>query len=107
MRIVENIKNEKIEDVLEFKSRKKQFQLWLDEVKETNFTGEQEGSVDSAFLIWDKSFEDGTSQLYNAWYNCPVKELERMYKYLGEFLLEKKMEDFMMRRIGDFIKYID
>ena len=89
--------------VINIRSKEPTVDAWLADVVEQN--PEIKDATQCVF-IWNK-IVDGKECADWAYLNCTTEDLEYYVKSLQDILFQRKLEDFMVNRLGDFIEYIE
>lgn len=89
--------------VINIKSKEPTFEAWINDVIEQNpdIKNSAQGIV-----IWNKIVDNKECADW-AYLNCKTEDLEYYIRSLQEIVFQRKLEDFMYERLGDFLEYVD
>lgn len=91
--------------VISIKTKSQVFDDWLREVVEENKLHGQT-APESAVIIWEVKDEQGNSRAVSARFNAGLVELDWYYQCMGDYVLERKFDDFLKENIQYYLKYI-
>ena len=86
--------------LLEFKTRKQQFDEWLKEVEKVNFDNQE---IQSALFIWElPPTKDGFTATHCK-FNCPLEQLKWFHRELGEYIKEREFDKYLTEHLHEYI----
>ena len=92
-------------NIIEFKTREKQFMDWFNKVIELNF--QKDVKVKSALVVWETEDKDGTCTANHARFNCDLDNFKWFNRAINEKIKELEFDVFLRKHINDYIEYIE
>lgn len=97
------VKDDKIVD---YKSKQQKAVEWLQEVIQQNFT--EAKNIESACMFWVEKKENGKFQPNIAYFEMPdTEDFEYIAGCLKDFILNRKIDDYLKEHIGDYLEYVN
>lgn len=90
-------------NILEFKTRKQQFEEWLEGIQKENFEGKE---VVSAIFMWEYPKDKKGFQAFACRFNCPLDQLKWFHRELGELIKEKEFDKYLTEHISEYVELV-